>query len=175
MTDNASIWAQEWIAEKRAAKHMVRDEEIVTSFTDSQPLHGWRIEDAVRELWQNYKDGVQTRFKCKIDLRTVYNESNMLIRVSSHLPSGEEVGSLDLSHPRQLILRQKYCMLNPGHLQLASGKRTSDGSIGGHGEGFKVGLNLLLRNNFEVDYKMPFCTWKFSLRNKYSRNFRNMC
>jgi hypothetical protein len=78
-----------------------------------------------------------------------------------------QVGEVQIE-PNELRITQKYCFLEPYHLQLATTKGRD--SIGGHGEGFKVGINLLLRYGIRVSYDMPFCTWNFSLQKIYPPN-----
>ena len=85
--------------------------------------------------------------------------------------SGEQIGSLDCATMNRLVISQKKCVLGLEHLQLASEKSSG---IGGHGEGFKVGINLLLRMKYKVRYQMAGATWKFSLQNEMTQRFKNM-
>eukprot|EP00128_Syssomonas_multiformis_P008970 Colp12_sorted_trinity150504_noHs@35235 len=146
---------------------------LLTSFTDSMPMYGWTAEHCVRELWQNFRDGLQVRFGPNIFIREAepgYYEA--VLPVSDKQVT---VGLLDARSRNQLLLRQSQCVLTVQHLQMASGKGGTINSIGGHGEGFKVGINILLRRGFAIEYIMPHYKWKFSLQNFYSQDFRNMC
>ncbi len=116
---------------------------FVTSFTDAQPIHGWTTEHALRELWQNFRDGVQSSFPNQvIELK---KQDGVLLYHARLKNTGRQVGFLDCRKKDRLCISQENCVLTLEHLQLASSKHPAGGSIGGHGEGFKVAINLLLR------------------------------
>jgi hypothetical protein len=143
---------------------------LVTSFTSSQPLHGWTEEHALRELWQNFRDGlVQTFGKIRFS-----KESRDKMYYIATTLDGKHVGSVDCTNENVLSIVQQNCILSIDHLQLASSKISSK-DIGGHGEGFKLGVNILLRKGFKVKYLMPQQDWAFDLRHSYSKNLKNMC
>ena len=142
-----------------------------TSFTDAQPLHGWTSQHAMREIWQNFKDGLAQTYKSqKISLQR--SETGLITAVL--VRTREQVGFIDTRNKGKLVVSQKGAVLSEQHLQLASSKRGKT-TIGGHGEGFKVGINLLLRKKFQVTYAMPGKVWRFALRQTCpDADFRNM-
>jgi hypothetical protein len=156
----------EWNKKKRLHRSNPNITQMITSFTDKQPLHGWVKADAIREFWQNFKNGLSNTFE-GADIRFSVENDLVLARAGQH-----ELGRVDLRDRDSIVFTQKFCLLEESHLQLASFK--SKDSIGGHGEGFKVGINLLLRFNTTITYTMPFKTWKFSLKNVYGEHFCNM-
>ncbi|KAI8902801.1 hypothetical protein BC833DRAFT_571671 [Globomyces pollinis-pini] len=162
-----------WLHEKEIHHKYVESKEIITSFTDSQTLHGWKPEDSLREIWQNFKDGLKNTFHEKVKLEIV-DKMGDSCGIEGYV-NDQKVGSVDLRNKDKISIRQKFCLLNESHLQLASSKGNGENTIGGHGEGFKVGINLLLRKGFKVTYQMPYCEWQFSLKHKYSKKFKNMC
>jgi hypothetical protein len=87
--------------------------------------------------------------------------------------SVEQVGYVDFRNENKLAISQRGVVLGEQHLQLASSKRAN--KIGGHGEGFKVGINLLLRSNFQATYAMSGKVWTFYLRKTCpGAGFRNL-
>ncbi len=98
---------------------------IVTSFTDAQPLHGWENVHAIRELWQNFRDGLHTRFGAGVTMHCT------AARVFEARQGARVVGRLDCSRPDLFQLER---ILAIDCLNLASTKR-EEGDIGGHGEG----------------------------------------
>lgn len=171
---------EDWVLKKSAARASSASQtphRMVTSFTDQQPAHGWEPKHALREFWQNFKDGLRERFcgqhkDLKIDMHA--EPGNDVFKAYF---GTREVGLVDVRTANQLVISQSQCILSLEALQLASFKRANnDGgeTIGGHGEGFKVGINLLLRHGFAVTYSMPFVTWYFSLQHVYSERCRNM-
>lgn len=178
--DLLSEQLERWVIRKSTARAAAAEQvprRMVSSFTDQQPAHGWTSQHALREFWQNFKDGLREQF-CS---------NSKELQIDMHAEPGNdvfkayfgtrEVGYINAQTPNQLEISQSHCILSLEALQLASFKR-SDGengeTIGGHGEGFKVGINLLLRHGFSVTYSMPFATWYFSLQNVYSDRCRNM-
>jgi len=156
----------------------VKPKQIVTSFTDQAPIHGWEPKHALREIWQNFRDGLRERFCSSSEKHNIVmnREGNAYFFATF---GTEVVGSIDLRTPNKLIIYQSQCILGIEALQLASfksdNKDKTQKTIGGHGEGFKVGINLLLRKGFKVTYKMPFESWMFSLKNAYTEKCKNMC
>lgn len=134
---------------------------LVTSFTSSQPLHGWTRSHALRELWQNFKDGFRGTFgRVKFSRDT----TRPGYYVATTVPEWKHVGSVDCRDENVLSIEQHECILTIENLQLASMKG-GEREIGGHGEGFKLGINLLLREGFQVKYIMPGQNWEFKLCN----------
>jgi hypothetical protein len=139
---------------------------MVTSFTDKMPLVGWTNLHAVRELWQNFRDGLADTFGAK-GLVIKQNSPTQYFVESN----GKIVGELNCQREGFLTIRQEGCNLKLHHLQLASDKGTDH--AGGHGEGFKVAIALLLRNGYGVTYKMKDYEWIFKFENEYDK-YRNM-
>lgn len=142
---------------------------IITSFTDSQPLHGWENVHAIREIWQNFRDGLHARFGPSVVMRRAGDE-----RVYEARHGNRVVGRLDCSQNDRFHLTQYECVLPIDCLDLATTKHT-EGAIGGHGEGFKLGINLLLCQGFSVVYSMAFERWTFVLRRVRGNRHSNMC
>lgn len=71
--------------------------------------------------------------------------------MATTVPGGKHVGSVDCRDENVLSIEQHECILAIENLQLTSTKGAG-GEIGGHGEGFKLGINILLREGFRVKY-----------------------
>ena len=186
----------DWASVKRAARAERATlgpppSRIVTNFTDCQPLIGWDTGHAMRELWQNFRDGLRARFSPAATVAVHRVHGNLY--EARLAPSGRVVGSLAVDPVAEtLVLRQAECILGIECLDLASSKRgalgggaaggvdaaapdSEVGAIGGHGEGFKLGINLLLCKGFSVRYEMADQTWEFSLSRERSTRHNNMC
>jgi hypothetical protein len=163
-----------WNQAKQHALRLKQEDGFVltTSFTDKQPLHGWEPMHALRELWQNFRDGLQASFGDVQFSRAPNDKDCYVARVKGEVD--RYVGLVDCSDPNMLIIVQQQCILTIEHLQLASSK-TSEVDRGGHGEGFKLGINILLRLGYTVKYVMPRQNWEFELKSVLTPNFRNMC
>src|SRR3989338_7489411 len=133
--------------------------EIETSCSKFQPLSGWDLHHALRELWQNLTDGISATFIRRLppdnNFRIV-QESRKLFKA---FIDDYEIASIDLTQEDTIEIFQLYCILNEQALQLSSTKTDLD--IGGHGEGMKNAINILLRNGFEVSYLIPRRIWTF--------------
>lgn len=154
-----------------AAAQLADGAEMVTSFTSDQPMHGWTIDHALRELWQNLRDGVMRIIGAGHKFQVKYEgDHSGRIRLEVY---GHEFAYVDLSVPDQLVLRQSYTVLQPKHLTLASSK--DDARFAGcHGEGFKVAVNFLHQKGYKVAYKMNGATWDFCHRPVYSPTVKNL-
>jgi hypothetical protein len=158
-TRSRMAWPQSVLDSWTASKSIADEElggdaqmpfsEMVTSLTDKQALQGWHKEHAAREFWQNMRDGTRERFGRGI-------RATMLDRKRVRLAdeAGRTVASVDFSVDNSLRIVQQLAVLLPQHLQLASCKANPDDAAGCHGEGFKVGIVLLLRKGFSVTYRM---------------------
>ena len=109
---------------------------LATSFSSAQPMVGWELPHAIRELWQNMRDGLTRAFGGAILVPTVGPTSTEL-RVSA-LPD-PLVGSIAYDNPDTLVLRQRFAVLEVKHLLLASSKQSAsdDDAAGCHGEGLR--------------------------------------
>jgi predicted metal-dependent hydrolase len=163
---------KEWIAKKTSILERFKQPngyELVTSFTDKQPLHGWTAEHAIRELWQNFKDGLRKTFGA-VKFSRLEGSPNFYVGKDS---TGQIVGNVNCTELNQLVITQDQSILTIENLQLASVKQ-NDRDIGGHGEGFKLGINILLRQGYHVRYLMPQQDWIFELHERYAPGMRNM-
>lgn len=85
---------------------------------------------------------------------------------------GVPVGSVDASSRDALVFRQRFAVLHPRHLALASVK--SGSAVGAHGEGFKVAINFLLQRGYRVTYTMDGQRWEFLYRALHDKVVQNM-
>ena len=134
-----------------------------SSFTNRQLMHGWDKSHAVRELWQNLRDGVKEAYSNgKGDVITTPRFEIARITLSV---GGEDAAYVDWSAPGSLVLWQRYAVLKTQHLLLSSDKKDVRnehiGYAGCHGEGFKVAINFLLGRGFRVTYEMDRQRWTF--------------
>lgn len=167
-------WARTSAAAAAAAKP--GDFDLATSFTNAQPMHGWSLQHCARELWQNLRDGVASSFGAGPLVPTFSIDqpvmAELLRTLGAAKPAAEpllghialtwgdvSVGSVDASDASALIFRQRFAVLHPRHLLLASTKGAD--SAGAHGEGFKVAINFLLRHGFTITYTMNGQCWRF--------------
>lgn len=171
-----------WERTRAEARTMAKPDGFVleTSFSNSQPMHGWTAEHAVRELWQNLRDGVVASFDMGVTDTLVPTITATTRRLAGRLElklGGVAVGSVDACTADTLVFRQLYAVLQPRHLALSSVK---DGNVNGgraagaHGEGFKVAVNFLLRRGFSVTYTMDRQRWSFEHRALHDADVRNM-
>ena len=97
---SAPVRAQ-WEARRAAALAARKPNgfELATSFTDKQPMHGWLVAHAIRELWQNLRDGLAETFgDAEITPRFVGAQRVTLAT------GGEDVAYADWSGPNKLVL-----------------------------------------------------------------------
>lgn len=140
----------------------------------SLPL-GWTLEHAIRELWQNFRDGVAAAFGEGSLVPSFRGDGRRPRGLAGHIALSREgvpVGSVDASTPDVLIFRQRFAVLQPRHLALASVK--SGNAVGAHGEGFKVAINFLLKRGFTVTYTMDGQCWHFEHRALHDAVVKNM-
>lgn len=157
-------------------------------------MHGWTKEHAIRELWQNLRDGVASVFGEGRLTPTFSGASAGLAGRIELQVDGVEVGFVDASARNTLVLQQRFAVLQPRHLALASVKTGS--AAGAHGEGavesdvrkcvslysrrldhsagFKVAINFLLNRGFRVVYRMDCQRWDFEYRPLHDRTVQNM-
>jgi hypothetical protein len=179
LSDIPEVAAKEWAIARSAALAAAKPDGYVfeTSFSNAQPMHGWTKEHAIRELWQNLRDGVAVAFGAG-RLEPSFTRPcsaggvpDAIGRVVLKL-RGIVVGEVDASTPGVLTLRQRCGIICPRHLMLASAKGES--AAGAHGEGFKVAINLLLRHGFRVTFTMDEQCWVFEHRAVHDAKVLNM-
>jgi hypothetical protein len=164
------MWTDKLVSARRRANECIALGKLVTSFTTAQPLQGWRTTHALRELWQNFRDGLHADFGGNVTLARC--SDRLFVAREVH---GQLVGWLDSTRDDVIVISQAYCSLGVDYLQLATSKAAGGEFIGGFGEGAKVALCLLLRSGFDVTFELPFVRWRFSLERVYREvQFENM-
>jgi hypothetical protein len=128
---------ERWVRMRDEARATVKPDGFVleTSFSSHQPMHGWTAAHAIRELWQNLRDGVASVFGGADEgLTPTFSEASgeLAGRIALSVKGGD-VGSVDATAKNSLVFRQRYGVLQPKHLALASVKTGS--AAGAHGEG----------------------------------------
>jgi hypothetical protein len=104
------------------------DYEMLTSLTNKMPMHGWRIEHAAREFWQNTVDGCSSVFGDVRPVRAGPGRVELLTSIEA-VP----VACVDSTRPDTLFITQYMAVLLPKHLQLGSLKEGGALAAGCHG------------------------------------------
>jgi hypothetical protein len=106
------------------------DYEIVTSLTNRMPMHGWRLEHAVREFWQNTVDGCTSVFG---EVKPVRSGPGRVEVLTASEADTVPVARVDYTRPDTLFISQLMVVLLPKHLQLGSFKEGQAMAAGCHG------------------------------------------
>jgi hypothetical protein len=104
------------------------DYEMPTYLTNKMPLHGWRIEHAAREFWQNAVDGCKAVFGEVKPVRAGPGRIQLLATSTA-----KPVAWVDSTRPGILSIKQHMAVLLPKHLQLGSFKEAQELAAGCHG------------------------------------------
>jgi hypothetical protein len=91
------------------------DYELPTSLTNMMPMHGWCIEHAAREFWQNTVDGCTDVFGEVKPVRA-NPDCVQLVTAAEAVP----VAWVDSTRPGTLSIKQNMAVLLPKHLLLGS-------------------------------------------------------
>ncbi|OAP56275.1 hypothetical protein AYL99_09454 [Fonsecaea erecta] len=128
----------------------------------------WRREDAFREFYQNWKDGIVASFG--VDPRffkPVFDRNDdREIHITARTESGHLLGYIRFNGKQgTLELTNFKAKLDRKHLALgATSKRNNDTFAGGHGEGFKLAALVMRRNGHSVMFETNSFRWNFSFR-----------
>lgn len=159
-------------------------EDIQTSFTRDYMVK-WEPWHAVREILQNFFDGIRCTFtpsavplnciKCEevLDFHSIdlplHDEPKKMWCFSICLPGGvvQPAGYVMVTES-ELVVHQLYCNLTEEHALLRSTKNTG-GMAGGFGEGFKVAAVVLLKQGLQLQYAMQHKTWDFEFKGPFGR------
>ena len=192
----AEQYAKEWFQtelEKRSKPQGI----VKTVLTTGYKIL-WTEDDALRELVQNFIDGIQVAFGCQSRDDIIVMTADFLIQrvidefkdrgihdfvntkkgqgekgtpvleqawnfyVDSRIPDERRVYAGTIAvFEKEIVIHQEQCVLSERHLMFQSDK--SNGLAGGFGEGFKLGILVLLKSGAEVYYDMHGQRWIFGL------------
>lgn len=195
-----------WAAVRAAAAAAAKPDgyTLETSFTSAQPMHGWTLRHAIRELWQNFRDGVSAGFGAG-PLVPSFSSGRAVLAELLHEACREddgETGGFDFSGDGSVASNDALL----GRVSLSCGgvgvgsidasapdtlifrqrfaalqpthlllaSSKGSSSAGAHGEGFKVAINFLLRHGFSVTYAMDGQRWSFVHRSLHSPDILTM-
>ncbi|KLO11258.1 hypothetical protein SCHPADRAFT_930061 [Schizopora paradoxa] len=140
----------------------------------------WGFDEGVRELLQNWRDGlleIPGRHISIVDVSIEFND------LKPRSGTKFEFNAYDNSNPRQLLgkisfhskvssngaekstleIMNRFITLDKEHLSMGdSSKKFKHEFAGGHGEGMKVGINALLRAGFKVDFFTNHHKWHWN-------------
>jgi hypothetical protein len=108
------------------------DYEMLTSLTNKMPMHGWCLEHAAREFWQNTVDGCTSVFGEVKPVRAGPGRVELLTAAEA-----APVACVDSTRPDALFITQYMAVLLPKHLQLGSFKEGQAMAAGCHGMCFR--------------------------------------
>ncbi|KAL4961378.1 uncharacterized protein BDV14DRAFT_203829 [Aspergillus stella-maris] len=145
----------------------------------------WKVKDALRELYQNWKDAILQTYAISLTdfvpiLETTPDEIRIIVKGNIPLPReanrpmtqdilgyirfNKMQGSVEFTNLRSTLDEQ--C------LELGTTTKSNDDRlIGGHGEGLKIAALVLCRENHHVKISANGCYWNFGFNGTKSTNF----
>ena len=115
---------QKWNEGKIKFRRKLKSYRMVTSFTDRQ-VSGWVMEDAIREIWQNFCNGLKKRFNGELKYKWVPEDTSLPIEKVVAFVGISKDGKISIKFD-EIKITQKYRFLEPDHLQLTTTKEIGE-------------------------------------------------